>query len=247
MTFPRYVIRRFEFAYNDECYMTDGELGRIEAAFDDEASAQAKLQRLVVQYLRTEDLSNYEAFYEPEEELIERLNAFCIDRCGVPLTDGDGHANELPDGLSDADVFELAQIADLMPYQVVKVPPSGGFVALWLPQEEAYVGTDAYEQSIAYQTHVEALMADVPYELYDAFPSSWQGSFEELSDSPLLLRQLVAAEPRFTYDENTRTLSLANDLWNVPGSVLFGLNALLKHPVFEIHTLSVAHLMDMDA
>ncbi|MEN9842855.1 MAG: hypothetical protein RLZZ612_684, partial [Pseudomonadota bacterium] len=168
-----FVIRAVAFAYNDEWFSNDGELGRIKAVFDDAASAQAELERLVAAFWRGEELSSYAPFCEPDEAVIAKMNALCMARCGHLLTDEDGYAYAWPEGLSDADVVELVKIADLMAYQVVEIPEGGGFVALWLPDEERYV--EGYESGMVYQPSVEALMTNVPYELYDAFPNAWSG------------------------------------------------------------------------
>jgi hypothetical protein len=239
-----FVIRHVSFAYNDEWFTNDGDLGGIKAVFDDEASAQTELQRLTVAFWRGEELSSYGTFCEPEAELIDKLNAFCLAHCGQPLTDENGYDYQLPSGLSDADIVEFVKIADLMPYQVVEIPDGGGFVALWLPEEERYLS--GYETDIIYHPNVEAFMTDVPYQLYDAFPTTWQGSY--ISHSPVLLRQLVASQPDcFQYNDTQQQLSLKKKIWEIPGAQLFALNALLKTPVFEVRQLSVDELVAMDA
>lgn len=242
-----FVIRRFEFGYNDEWYETDGELGRITAVFDDEASAQAELEHLVAKFWRGEELSSYGMFCDDvDEALVEKLNAFCLAHCGQPLADEDGDVYTLPPGLSDAHVLEFAKIAGLMAYQVVEVPDNGGFVALWWPEEERYLGN--YVTEINYQPSIEALMANVPDQLYEALPDSWQGSYEDISHSPLLLRQLVSTQPDVLhYDESKQCLSFTKGAWSVPGMQLLALNALLKTPVFEVRQLSIQELMDMQA
>ncbi|MDO9569182.1 MAG: hypothetical protein Q7J58_07355 [Hydrogenophaga sp.] len=241
-----FVIRHFDFAYNDEWYMKDGELGRIKAVFDNRASAEAELQRLVVKFMRAEELSGHEVFCEPEEELMGKLNAFCLERCGEALTDEYGDAYQIPSGLNDTDVFELAKLADFMSYQVVEVPDGGGFVALWLPAEERYVGS--YDTEMIYHPSSEPFMSDLPDQLYEAFPVEWCGGYEDISHSPLLLRQLIASQPEyFSYDEAEQRLSLKKSTWQLPGAQVFALNALLKTPVFEVRQLSVEELVEMGA
>ena len=239
----QYVIRSFEFAYNDEYYQLDGDLGAIQAVFDDAASAQAEMERLTVARLRAEDeLCSYEPFTEPEANFVERMDTFCVARCGKPLFDDDA-AYSLPEGLSDADVLELAQLAGFHPYQVAELPADGCFVALWLLDEAKYAGT--YSVNIAYQSNVEAFMENVPFEIQSKFPDALHGTLEDLSHSPLLLRQLLASKPDLSYDEAKQTLSFK--AWRVAGADLFALNALLKKPVFEIRRLTVAELQAMKA
>lgn len=241
-----FVIRHVSFAYNDEWFMNYGDLGSIKAVFSNAASAQTELQRLTVAFWHGEELSSYGIFCEPQAKLMDKLNAFCLARCGQPLTEEDGYAYQLPSGLSDADVVELVKMADLMPYQVVEIPDDGGFVALWLPEEERYVSSEDIE--IVYHPNVETFMTDVSYQLYDAFPETWQGSYEDISHSPLLLRQLIASQPDcFSYDETQQRLSLKKKIWEIPGAQLFALNALLTNPVFEVRQLSVDELVEMGA
>lgn len=195
-----FVIRHVSFAYNDEWFMNYGDLGRIQAVFDDQTNAQAELQRLTVAFWRGEELSSYGAFCDPDKGVLEKLNTFCLTRCGQSLTDEDGYVYQLPSGLSDADVVEFVKIANLMPYQVVEIPDGGGFVALWLPKEERYLSGEDTE--IVYHPNIEAFMTHMPYQLYNAFPTTWQGSCEDISHSPLLLRQLIASQPDyFSYDD----------------------------------------------
>ncbi len=244
-----FVIRRFEFSYNDEWYSADGgELGRIEAVFDTAAAAQSELQRLVAQFWRSEELCGHGTFYgETEDDLLERLNAFCLERCGKPLTDEDGDDYELPEGLSDADVFEFAKMANLMSHQVVEVPAGGGFVALWLPQEDRYLG--GYGTKVDYRPSIDAFMdEEVGYRMRDAIPSFWQGTLDSISVSPLLLGQMISAQSEWLqYDEAQHRLLIKEENLSIPVQQLFALNALLKTPVFEVRQLNVQELLDLKA
>lgn len=256
----QYVIRAYAFTYYDEDYQTEyGDWGDVAAVFTDAASAQTELERLTVREMRFSlgAYDPYSGINGAPDEFVERINAFCIERCGNPMFEDGAHsADSIPEGMSDADVIELAKLSYLEFYRIFEVPEDGGFVALWLPKQKHYVGKyiGTYILDIAFHPSIEDFMDEDhwPNQIFEVFPSSWQGAYEELSDTPLLLRQFVDLQPNMAYDETTQTLSFTSGNKYCPASDisvpdLFSLNALLKDPVFEIRRLTVAELQAMKA
>jgi hypothetical protein len=254
----QYVIRAFQFTYYDEYYHYDGDWAAIEAVFDDAAIAQAELERLTVKEMRR-SLVMYPPFWEASDDFVKRANALCVERCGNPLfhenSPSSGHQAEyIPEGMSDADVLELAQLANLQIFHVFEVPADGGFLALWLPEQKHYIGTytGTTPLDIVYQLSIDAFMEDyIPYQISFVFPKSWNGTYEDLSNTPMLLRQFVSSQQHMAYDDATQTLSFtapdSNPVSYVSIPDLFALNALLKKPVFEIRKLTVQELQAMKA
>lgn len=235
----QYVIRSFEFAYNDEYYLTEGTLGSIDSTYDHLSEAQAALKKLNAQALRAgidSDLCNYQPFCEDPDDLIEQLNQFCIARCDQPFD-----LNNFPDELSDDDVCEIAKITGLEAYRLITVDTEQTYYAIWMnvphpfTQELHYLCD--YGGTVFYSNNLESMLrkSDVKYALLDLFPESFNGSLEELSDSPQLLQSLIDQNPYgFTYQSSKLT---TNNRY-VGVEKLMALNALLKNPVCEIRELT---------
>lgn len=239
----QYVIRSFEFAYNDEYYQTDGNLSYVKASYDTREEAEAALKKLNAEALRggiESDLGNYEPFYEASGELIEELNEFCLARCGEPLTTS-GYVESIPEGLSDDDVCEIAKRTGLEAYRLVTMNTAQTYYAFWMnvphpfTQELHYLCD--YGGTVFYSNNLESMLrkSDVKHALQDLFPESFNGSLEELSDSPQLLQSLIDQNPYgFTYQSSKLT---TNNRY-VGVEKLMALNALLKNPVCEIRELT---------
>ena len=236
----QYVIRRFEFAYNDEYYLAnEGNLGSVDSIYDNLDEAEAALKKLNAEALRAgidSDLCNYQPFCEDPDDLIEQLNQFCIERCGQSFD-----LNDFPAELSDDDVCEIAKIAGLEAYRLLTVDTAQTYYAFWMniphpfTQELHYLCD--YGVTVFYSNNVESMLrkSDVKHALQDLFPESFNGSLEELSDSPHLLQSLIDQNPYgFTYQSSTLT---TNNRY-VGVEKLMALNALLKNPVCEIRELT---------
>ena len=235
----QYVIRSFEFAYNDEYYQTDGNLSYVKASYDTREEAEAALKKLNAEALRggiDSDLGNYEPFYEASEELIAELNEFCLARCGEPLTTS-GYVESIPEGLSDDDVCEIAKRTGLEAYRLVTMDTAQTYYAIWMMQDRSYL-SDYDEYGMVTKFHDESmdgLLNKVDYVLGKKFPQTLFGRLEELSDSPQLLQSLINQNVGIAYHDSTAQISINSG--SEPKHLL-ALNALLKNPVFEIRELT---------
>ena len=237
----QYVIRSFEFAYNDEYYLTnEGNLGSIDSTYDNLDEAEAALKKLNAQALRAgidSDLCNYQPFCEDPDDLIEQLNQFCLARCGQPFD-----LNNFPDGLSDDDVCEIAKMTGLEAYRLITVDTAQTYYAIWMnvphpfTQELHYLcdygGTKFFSQSLDEMISEN----DVDYALRDLFPEKLQGDLSELSDSPQILANLIEQNPLYFGYENNE-LKINKKRYDSLEK-LFSVNALLKNPIFEIRELT---------
>lgn len=236
----QYVIRCFEFAYNDEYYLTDGTLGSIDSTYDHLHEAEAALKKLNAKALRVgieSDLCNYQPFCEDPDDLMEQLNQFCIERCGQPFD-----LNNFPAELSDDDVCEIAKMTGLEAYRLMTVDTAQAYYAIWMnvphpfTQELHYLcdygGTKFLNQNL------EEMLSEheVDYALRDLFPEKLHGDLDELSDSPQILASLIEQNPLYFSHEhgvlriNTHRFDCLDQLFSV--------NALLKNPVFEVRELT---------
>lgn len=235
----QYVIRSFEFAYNDEYYQTDGNLSYVKASYDTREEAEAALKKLNAEALRggiESDLGNYEPFYEASGELIEELNEFCLARCGEPLTTS-GYVESIPEGLSDDDVCEIAKRTGLEAYRLVTMDTAQTYYAIWMMQDRSYL-SDYDEYGMVTKFHDESmdgLLNKVDYVLGKKFPQTLFGRLEELSDSPQLLQSLINQNVGIAYHDSTAQISINSG--SEPKHLL-ALNALLKNPVCEIRELT---------
>lgn len=233
----QYVIRSFEFAYNDEYYQTDGNLSYVKASYDTREEAEAALKKLNAEALRggiESNLGNYEPFYEASDELIAELNEFCMARCGEPLTTS-GYVESVPEGLSNDDVCEIAKRTGLEAYRLVMMDTAQTYYAIWIPKEKRYLSD--YNGTVRYGESLEEMLIDdaIHYTFMELFPTLFKGSLKEISDSPQLLQHLVNQNVGIAYHESIPQVSIN---YNTESKHLLALNALLKNPVCEIHELT---------
>lgn len=239
----QYVIRSFEFAYNDEYYQTDGNLSYVKASYDTLEEAEAALKKLNAEALRggiDSDLGNYEPFYEASEELIAELNEFCLARCGEPLTTS-GYVESIPEGLGDDDVCEIAKRTGLEAYRLVTMDTAQTYYAIWMdganPLTREFHYLCDYNGTVFYSENLEQMLSDseVASIFTSLFPKSFIGRLEELSDSPQLLQHLIDQNP-YGFKYQSSLLTINNSYAGV--EELRALNALLKNPVFEVRELT---------
>lgn len=239
----QYVIRSFEFAYNDDYYQTDGNLGSVDSTYDTLEEAEAALKKLNAEALRggiESDLGNYEPFYEASDELIAELNEFCMARCGEPLTTS-GYVESIPEGLSDDDVCEIAKITGLEAYRLITVDTGQTYYAIWMNVKHPFTQKlhylCDYGGTVFYSDNLNSMLwkNDVEYALKDLIPKSLQGDLAELSDCPQLLEALIQQNPYCLTYANSQ-LHIKHHYTSVEN--LMALNALLKNPIFEVRELT---------
>ena len=243
------IIRQQHFAYNDEFYLRDEAfLTQIHAVYTDRESAHLACKQLNLEVLPREILGNYFApeYQQADIELLQRLNQFCLERCGQPLFDERGrHEDYIPAALSPDDYFEFAQRANMLRYIVIEVSSDCLFYLLWMNEEQAYFdGLQGYL--------IESRHPDFPEydwsELIYAFELLLEDTLrlhapEMLTSQPKLWEALFSSISAFEFDTQRRIAAI--DIEQLSFTQLSAINSLLKTPIFEIRALSLQQLQEI--
>lgn len=239
----RYIIRLFSFAYNDEYYMNCGDMSKVISVFYDYESAKKELIKLTALFFKQEELYNYEPFVEPEKELLNNINEFCIKCCGEGIS-GDDCYFEMPENLNDDQLYQISLISEFHPYKLIELNDNDKFFALWLNGEEKYIGN--YNLNMIYHQNIEDFYEEISYEIINHLEDKLHGTYDQLSDSPLLMKNFILSKSYFDNDELMNTFSLNCSPYSIPAVDLFAINELLKNKIFEVHSLTLEEVMNLD-
>lgn len=233
----KYIIRRNEFAYNDEWFLTHNvTAGRITAVYTDKAEAQQAYQALVVDALYNEsDLSQYDIGNgEANDETYEKIEAFILEKTGNEF---DGET--LPEMNKD-DAFEFAKLSGILCYQLIEFDDSKSHYAIWLNAEESYM--DHYDTgSILFDSNPDFIeSSDCDWYFLDRMDHTLNGNLADLSDSPEILQAFLQQAKGISFDPQQQTLEISGNESDY--QTIKALNALLKQPLFEIHALTLEQI-----
>lgn len=245
----KYAIRHQSFGYNDEWYNLDwATQGSIKAVYDDKATAEQAYKALIVKALYQDDFYNFSiANGEGSEEQYAKIETFILEKTGQEFDPED-----MPE-LNDEDAFEFAKLSGILHYQLIEVDTSIPTYVLFNPESNQYLYAAAPDEEIILTGQDEDLLFNSADYLddywkeqtverfFDEFKFTFQGSLEELSETPLILQQFI--------NENTVWLSYQNQTLKINHHKSYAsfdrikaLNALLKIPVFEIRKISLEEL-----
>lgn len=233
----KYIIRRNEFAYNDEWFLTRNvTAGRITAVYTDKAEAQQAYQALVVDALYNEsDLSQYDIGNgEANDETYEKIEAFILEKTGNEF---DGET--LPEMNKD-DAFEFAKLSGILCYQLIEFDDSKSHYAIWLNAEESYM--DHYDTgSILFDSNPDFIeSSDCDWYFLDRMDHTLNGNLADLSDSPEIFQAFLQQAKGISFDPQQQTLEISGNESDY--QTIKALNALLKQPLFEIHALTLEQI-----
>lgn len=236
----KYVIRYNNFAYNDEWFLTDdATAGRITAVYTDKAEAEQAYKSLIVDALYNEaDLSQYDIGNgEAADETYEKLDAFLLEKTGKAFD-----VETLPEMSAD-DAFEFAKLSGILCYQLIEFDDSKPQYAIWINAEESYM--DHYDTgSTLFDSNPDFIEgSDCDWYFLSRMDQTLQGSLADLSDSPEILQVFLKNTSGISFDAQKQTLVI-----NGNGSdyqTIKALNALLKQPLFELHTLSLEQIQEL--
>ena len=242
----QYVLRAYCFGYNDENFYVCGT--RINDVFDNRDEAEAAYRKAQLEYLRDIDLAEHENIFNGDPAYIRKLDEFIRTKTGKPIV-GDNNWVEMGTDthteLSDDDLFAFGEMGELFAYKLIAFDNEPVFHTLWNPQEEKYFQVvDEGFEGLVYGKSRDELMTLV--EERD-ITLNWEGmeltgTFEELSDSPTLLRQYVDNADEIEYDESDGVLRFCYP----EAKVVIGLNALLREPIFEVRELTIDEVREVE-
>ncbi len=233
----KYIIRRVDFAYNDEFFLTnDKNLGKIQQIYPDYAEAFAAYQALVVDELQQVDLEMYDFGYGyADEDVYQAVEKLVLEKTGEAYDKDDGLPN-----LATDDLFEFAQLTGIVHYQLLEIDDQMPFYLIWLPIQQDYL-RDYDSDAILSGAHAHFIQ-DHPHDWYffDQLTGDLHGSLAQLSDAPQLLQQVIQTHRGMAYDDVRQTLCLVAHEAGYDG--INALNGLLKQPLFEIQQKNLEQL-----
>jgi len=242
----KYVIRGYQFGYNDECFYVEG--NRIESTFSDKALAEKSYQALEVKAAREFDLNEVEGLFDGDDKVRKACNEFVQEKCGVQILDDDGYikwGTRLPKDMTDADVLKFVDIADMHSYQLLAFDADKKFYALWIVGEKNYylAPSEDMESFVYEESRAEILKTvDDIVDYNDWNPTTFKGSLEKISHSPKILERLIAKEKKLNYSEKKQQLKISGSR----SALYIALNELLLNPLFEVRQLSLEEVMVME-
>lgn len=233
----KYVIRHNNFAYNDEWFLTDdATAGRITAVYTDKAEAEQAYKTLIVDALYNEyELSQYDIGNgEADDETYEKIEAFILEKTGKPFD-----SETLPE-MSEDDAFEFARLSSILCYQLIEFDDSKPHYALWINAEESYM--DHYDTGSILFDHDPDFIEDSDCDWYflSRIEQTLQGNLADLSDSPEILQAFLQNAAGISFDAQQQALAINGNGSNY--QTIKALNALLKQPLFEIHSLTLEQI-----
>ena len=241
MSNPVYVIKSYQFGYNDEYFYVCG--SNIHSTFTNQEEAEKQYRNLEVQAARrVTRLDEVSSIFEGTPEFRQQLSDFVLSKTGISLNLEEG-LQGLPPSLSDEDVFAFVEMADMHSYQLLKFDEVPKLYALWLPKDNCYyMIEDEYSSSLVYSPSPDELFTELEDLIYDWQNYSFKGELTEISEHPLLLEQLLKTHPRISYDNNAKVLTVKGR----EKTPYIELNAILKQPFFEIRELSLEEVRQME-
>ncbi|RBP51210.1 hypothetical protein [Arenicella xantha] len=243
----KYVIRQYQFGYNDECYYISG--SNILKVYDNEAEAEAAYRKLEVAHIRSAELSEQSSLWDAGDDELKPLNDFVQSKTGKHLFAGDRpeYNDSLPTELTDDEVLEFGKLADIQGYKLVTFENEPLFYAIWIfgEDEDWHKDYDEYSTSLVYSESREEIIESIGDVAYDQwYDYKIKGTLEELSDSPALLASLLenTKKMKFVEKPNKSFIKLKSE----DGAALTALNELLKEPLFAIKELSLEQVLEIE-
>ncbi|MRT38935.1 hypothetical protein GJV03_17365 [Acinetobacter sp. RIT698] len=237
----KYIIRHNDFAYNDEWYETSFPLaGIIQAIYTDKAEAETEYKKLIVSALYGhDDLSNFDIGNGyAAEETYQELEQFVFKKTGKEYEIDDG----IPE-LNIDDAFNFAQISGILYYQLIEIDDNKPIYIIWFNAEQDYLRGDHNNIFESQDENFNDLESDQFMFLFEDYFEEYifNQRFDELSDSPELLKALVQSISAITYDKQDEIITEI-DWVDLTFIQLKALNALLIQPFIEIRKINLEQL-----
>jgi hypothetical protein len=131
-------------------------------------------------------------------------------------------------------------------FQLVQFEHEAKFYALWSVKQQKWVEEhDEFFASLAYADQPEQLKTNVRtiFADYDYGDIELKGSFEDLSEQPVLLQALIKNNKALKYNNKSQTLIILQG-WEEEG--LYAVNPLLKQPLFEIKEIEIEEIQRIE-
>lgn len=255
MSEKKYVLRAKEFAYDDEYYNFGDEDGKICAVMDSRDAAISAWKKLEKKTLDSRPLSSISDFFERPAEELKMLDKFLFECSGIHLIDevnfpGEAYVDEGVESaiakLDEELIFEFLQKADLLSFSLNEFESGEGFYIAWLAESGAYKVKNDYqdEDELMFSKDHQEIVEECCVNYLDECESpTFEGTLEELSHSPALLRTAIASSENLSYDEEAEELLIDNNDSDALALIL----PLLAKPPFEIRSVSIEEVCAIQA
>jgi hypothetical protein len=255
MSNTQYALRANTFGYNDEYYnLYDGSTdGRICGLYETREEAMQAWKKLEHQTVLKRPLGQVQEFFERSEEELQALDSFVFERCGEHIFEDeyvDEECETIIAKMNVDDVFEFLTKAELRSYTLVEYQPTAAnFYVWWLPEKQNYIfsndemggsGGVCQANSVEklydnYQWFIDYVLDECEGDYY-----RFNGTLEQLSHSPEILRTLIATNPNIEYSEAFEILTLKNI------AVFKEVYPLLIHPPFEVREVTLEQIIEIE-
>lgn len=243
----KYVIRQYQFGYNDECYYISG--SNILKVYDSDVEAEAAYRKLEIAHIRGAELHEQSSLWDASSDDLKPLNDFVESKTGKKLF-ADEHPDyndSVPKSLADDDVLELGKMAGIRGYKLVAFENEPVFYAIRVlgDEEDWHKIYDEDSTSLVYSESRDEIIENVGELAYDYwYEKKIKGSLEELSDSPSLLASLLQNTKgmKFVEKEKKSFIKIKTE----KGADICSLNELLKKPLFEIKELTIDQVVAIE-
>lgn len=260
MSEKRYVLRAREFGYDDEYhdFCGDGSDGKINSNFNDKELAVKAWKELERKTLKMRPLSSIQEFFERDDAELKALDQFLFQRSGVHFLDDDNYViEEIEDTIATLDenvVFEFLEKTDLLSFSLIEFDDEEQFYVAWMFETGAYRAKEDYGQGdrdelYFLQNREEAVneccndYINGGYEEERESPLVFEGTLASLSESPALLRTVIASHENLSYDKKAGALLVDNYDTQALAIIL----PLLKNPPLEIRSVTIDELCAIQA
>lgn len=243
-----YVIRENCFFYGDDYDYLKG--SKIVATFEDKAQVEATYKALEIEAAKSIMLCHQESLFCAERDFLKELDDFVLSCCNQHIVIDGRVALELPQNMQDDDIFEFVKRAKIEKYDIFEFEDEAKFLAIWVNISQQWL---CFLQETGDYLIYGHCMNDLMTHTY-AGGDSWtqddqayieyHGNLEDLTDSPTLVRQILADIQPFwaEYNESQQKLRIRNTIM----SWVFSLNSLLKQPIFTIKEISLAEVLEVE-
>ena len=217
-----YALRNISFWYDDEFFFnlmnSNDHIGHITAIFEDKEQAIQEWKRLEYEFTHKINFNNF-----MREDISFNIEEILPHRTWNDLKN-----------LDIEELFTVLHHNDIHAYYLYEYPKQIKQGVAWDNSENNYHFSDACtEYDFRKNYFIDAtFINDDPLLIHvspsvDSFIFILYGSLSDLSDTPILLSQLIQQEENLNYDEDRKLLRIKQ----LDSSTLNSLNALLKNPI----------------
>ena len=217
-----YALRNSSFWYDDEFFFnlmnSNDHIGHITAIFEDKEQAIQEWKRLEYEFTHKINFNNF-----MREDISFNIEEILPHRTWNDLKN-----------LDIEELFTVLHHNDIHAYYLYEYPKQIKQGVAWDNSENNYHFSDACtEYDFRKNYFIDAtFINDDPLLIHvspsvDSFIFILYGSLSDLSDTPILLSQLIQQEENLNYDEDRKLLRIKQ----LDSSTLNSLNTLLKNPI----------------